>query len=150
MHYFIVINIMFFERYLALNNTIFFCSTTLHCLLPYKELGDHVNVQFKKGVLTLCVMALSMNKDHYGYELVKNISEKFLIAEGTIYPLLRRLTKEGYFSTYLVESQEGPPRKYYKLTEQGRSYVLELIDDWKVFSNGVDLIIEEGIKGDEN
>lgn len=109
-----------------------------------------MNVQFKKGVLTLCVMALSMNKDHYGYELVKNISEKFLIAEGTIYPLLRRLTKEGYFSTYLVESQEGPPRKYYKLTEQGRSYVLELIDDWKVFSNGVDLIIEEGIKGDEN
>ncbi len=122
----------------------------MHYLLPYKESGDHVNVQFKKGVLTLCVMALSMNKDHYGYELVKNISAKFLIAEGTIYPLLRRLTKEGYFSTYLVESQEGPPRKYYKLTELGRKHVLELIDDWETFSNGVNQIIEEGMKGDAN
>ncbi|MDM5227277.1 PadR family transcriptional regulator [Cytobacillus sp. NJ13] len=109
-----------------------------------------MNVQYKKGVLTLCVMALSMNKDHYGYELVKNISEKFLIAEGTIYPLLRRLTKEGYFSTYLVESQEGPPRKYYKLTELGRNHVLELIDDWKNFSKSVDLIIGEGIKNEAN
>lgn len=95
-------------------------------------------------------MALSMNKDHYGYELVKNISAKFLIAEGTIYPLLRRLTKEGYFSTYLVESQEGPPRKYYRLTELGRNHVLELVDDWESFSNGVNLIIEEGMKGDAN
>jgi PadR family transcriptional regulator PadR len=54
-----------------------------------------MNVQFKKGVLTLCVIVLTLKQDRYGYELVHNISEKFLIAEGTIYPLLRRLTKEG-------------------------------------------------------
>ncbi|WP_243292473.1 PadR family transcriptional regulator [Bacillus sp. FJAT-47783] len=108
-----------------------------------------MNVQFKKGVLTLCVLVLSKKKDHYGYELVKSISEKFSIAEGTIYPLLRRLTKEGYFSTYLVESQEGPPRKYYKLTEAGCAYMQELVDEWKAFSTGVNEIIEEGMKHDK-
>ncbi len=45
----------------------------------------------------------------------------FLISEGSVYPLLRRLTKEGYFQTYLKESTEGPPRKYYQLTEQGET-----------------------------
>lgn len=88
-----------------------------------------MNVQFKKGVLELCVLVLATNTDRYGYELVSAISQKFKIAEGTIYPLLRRLTKEGYFSTYPVESREGPPRKYYCLTEQGKSYAQELIQE---------------------
>ncbi|TCS93086.1 PadR family transcriptional regulator [Hazenella coriacea] len=104
-----------------------------------------MNVQFKKGVLTLCVMVLTKNKDRYGYELVDRISEKFLIAEGTIYPLLRRLTKEGYFTTYLVESTGGPPRKYYQLTELGQKYLMELIEEWKMFSVAVDQLIKEGL-----
>ncbi|MFB5189472.1 PadR family transcriptional regulator [Alicyclobacillus fastidiosus] len=105
-----------------------------------------MNVQFKKGVLELCVLVLATNTDRYGYELVSAISEKFEIAEGTIYPLLRRLTKEGYFSTYLVESREGPPRKYYRLTEQGKSYSEELVQEWKEFEQSVNRIIEEGTK----
>jgi PadR family transcriptional regulator PadR len=109
-----------------------------------------MNVQFKKGVLTLCVIVLTLKQDRYGYELVHNISEKFLIAEGTIYPLLRRLTKEGYFTTYLVESQEGPPRKYYQLTDTGRIYGKELVQEWHVFSEGVNQLIEDGISDDKN
>ena len=66
-----------------------------------------MNVQFKKGVLELCVLALTAKKDCYGYELVEEISKRFEISEGSIYPLLRRLTKEGLFSTYLMESTEG-------------------------------------------
>lgn len=108
-----------------------------------------MNVQFKKGVLTLCVLVLTLKKDRYGYELVDKISEKFLIAEGTIYPLLRRLTKEGYFTTYLVESQEGPPRKYYQLTEVGKKYVMDLVGEWKTFATGVNQLIEEGLIDDE-
>ncbi|MFC7442664.1 PadR family transcriptional regulator [Laceyella putida] len=104
-----------------------------------------MNAQFKKGVLTLCVLVLAKNKDRYGYELVQSISEKFLIAEGTIYPLLRRLTKEGYFSTYLLESTEGPPRKYYRLTDKGAAYLDELIKDWRIFAGGVNWIIAEGL-----
>jgi PadR family transcriptional regulator PadR len=104
-----------------------------------------LNVQFKKGVLTLCVLVLTLKKDRYGYELVHTISEKFLIAEGTIYPLLRRLTKEGYFTTYLAESTEGPPRKYYQLTDAGKAYATELLHEWEEFSTGVDQLIKEGM-----
>ena len=75
-----------------------------------------MNPQFKKGVLELCVLATVRDKDRYGYELVENISQHIEISEGTIYPLLRRLTKDGYFETYLKESAEGPPRKYYSLS----------------------------------
>lgn len=109
-----------------------------------------MNVQFKKGVLELCVLVLTANKDRYGYELVQSISEKFLIAEGTVYPLLRRLTHEGYFSTYLLESTEGPPRKYYRLTLKGLDYMRELVEEWRKFSEGVDQIVLEGLMNDQN
>lgn len=108
-----------------------------------------MNVQFKKGVLTLCVLVLTVKKDRYGYELVQKISEKFQIAEGSIYPLLRRLTKEEYFTTYLKESQEGPPRKYYKLAEKGKNHVQELAHEWSIFSDGVNLLIKEGMLDEE-
>ncbi len=96
------------------------------------------------------MLVLTARKDKYGYELVQNISEKFLIAEGTVYPLLRRLTQEGYFITYLMESQEGPPRKYYQLTEKGREYMNDLVLEWKLFTSGVDQMIQEGLGYDES
>jgi len=108
-----------------------------------------LNVQFKKGVLELCVLVLTSSKDRYGYELVHTISDKFAMAEGTVYPLLRRLTKDGYFTTYLKESTEGPPRKYYHLTDAGQRRMQQLIDDWTEFASGVTQIIEEGMTGDE-
>ncbi|MBO8157333.1 MAG: PadR family transcriptional regulator [Bacillaceae bacterium] len=102
-----------------------------------------MNVQFKKGILELCVLALTSNKDRYGYELVQSISKKIDISEGTVYPLLRRLTKDGFFSTYLAESREGPPRKYYKITPKGREYLHELLREWEMFSTGVNQLIKE-------
>ncbi|WP_413377672.1 PadR family transcriptional regulator [Alkalihalobacillus sp. 1P02AB] len=101
-----------------------------------------MNIQFKKGVLELCVLVLTAQKDRYGYELVEEISKQIEISEGTIYPLLRRLTKDGYFSTYLRESKEGPPRKYYCLTESGRFYKNELVEEWSHFSKGVQSMID--------
>ncbi|MFD0872142.1 PadR family transcriptional regulator [Paenibacillus residui] len=108
-----------------------------------------MNVQFKKGVLELCVLVLTAKKDRYGYELVNRITEKFQIAEGTVYPLLRRLTQEGYFTTYLQESQEGPPRKYYKLSKQGWMMMTELVVEWRQFTTAVDEIIREALGDDE-
>lgn len=105
-----------------------------------------VNVQFKKGVLELCVLVLLDKQDRYGYELVQKISDQIAISEGSVYPLLRRLTKEGYFSTYLKESSEGPSRKYYALTEEGRAYLHQLLAEWKQFTDGVNQLIEEGVK----
>lgn len=103
-----------------------------------------MNIQFKKGVLELCVLALLKQRDFYGYELVHRISDNIDIAEGTIYPLLRRLTQEGYFVTYLQESAEGPPRKYYQLTDKGREYAKQLEEEWLLFVKGVERIVKGG------
>ncbi|NLK87330.1 MAG: PadR family transcriptional regulator [Clostridiaceae bacterium] len=102
-----------------------------------------MNIQLKKGVLELCVLSMLTNKDCYGYELVNEISKNIMIAEGTIYPLLKRLRDEGYLTTYLEESREGPPRKYYKLTKLGISTKDELIKEWRMLVKGVNNIIEK-------
>lgn len=101
-----------------------------------------MNIQFKKGVLELCVLSMLTRKNCYGYELVNEISKNISIAEGTIYPLLKRLKDEGYFTTYLEESQEGPPRKYYMLTELGRKTMDELKGEWYTFVEGVNRIVK--------
>ncbi|EOQ09086.1 PadR family transcriptional regulator [Bacillus cereus] len=108
-----------------------------------------MNVQFKKGVLELCVLVLLDKQDRYGYELVRSISNQIEISEGSVYPLLRRLTKEEYFTTYLQESSEGPSRKYYKLTDKGRKYLSQLLEEWNEFSQGVNQLIKEGVSSDE-
>ncbi|MFS0574556.1 PadR family transcriptional regulator [Sporosarcina sp. 179-K 3D1 HS] len=107
-----------------------------------------MNVQFKKGVLNLCVLVLLDKEDRYGYELVQKISDQISISEGSVYPLLRRLTKDGYFTTYLQESSEGPPRKYYKLTETGRAYLQEQLEEWRSFTAGVNNLIKESVRND--
>ncbi|MFD2116557.1 PadR family transcriptional regulator [Paenibacillus yanchengensis] len=104
-----------------------------------------MNVQFKKGVLNLCVLVLLEQKDRYGYELVEKISDQIAISEGAVYPLLRRLLKDGYFTSYLKESTEGPPRKYYRLTEAGREYLHEQLIEWQQFTTGVNALIQEGM-----
>ncbi|MFD2210422.1 PadR family transcriptional regulator [Virgibacillus halophilus] len=107
-----------------------------------------MNVQFKKGILEICVLVLLDKKDRYGYELVQKISENVEISEGSIYPLLRRLTKEGFFTTYLQESTGGPSRKYYKLTDTGRKHLRDQMQEWKEFSSAVNQLIEDGEKGE--
>jgi len=102
-----------------------------------------VNIQIKKGVIEVCVFAILLKKDCYGYELAETISSHIEISEGTIYPLLRRLTKEGYFTTYLRESSEGPPRKYYKITGKGIEYKKSLLKDWNDLTKGVNELIAE-------
>jgi PadR family transcriptional regulator PadR len=101
-----------------------------------------MNTQFHKGVVEMCVLALVAKEDHYGYELVSAISTRIPISEGTIYPILRRLTQEGYFETYLVESNEGPPRKYYRMTKSGRTFTTALINQWTEFTDSVDAVIQ--------
>ena len=107
-----------------------------------------MNIQFKKGVLELCVLSLLNRGDCYGYELANQISQNIKISEGTVYPLLRRLSNEGYLTTYLQESQEGPPRTYYKLTELGKRTKGQLVEEWHTFVCGVKSILKEEA-GDE-
>lgn len=102
-----------------------------------------MNVQLKKGILELCVLSVVARKDCYGYELVSEISKNIEISDGTIYPILRRLTQVGFFTTYLQESQEGPPRKYYKITELGMKTKEVLEKEWFMFMDSVNRVIKE-------
>jgi len=102
-----------------------------------------MNIQLKKGVLELCVLSMLSERDCYGYELVSEISKNIAISDGTIYPILRRLNNEGYFESYLQESQEGPPRKYYKLTQLGINTKEQLLTEWSDFVKGVNNIVKE-------
>ncbi|MBL7573632.1 PadR family transcriptional regulator [Staphylococcus saccharolyticus] len=102
-----------------------------------------MNTQFKKGALELIVLLIIRKDDQYGYSLVQDISRYMTIAEGTVYPLLRRLVKSGELSTYYQSSTEGPSRKYYQLTEQGYERLEQLKEDWVVFSQAVNQFIKE-------
>ena len=107
-----------------------------------KEVAD-LNTQFKKGVLELVALISLAKNDMYGYEIVSEVSKIIEVNEGTIYPLLKRLTNEKYFETYLRESSEGPPRKYYHLTKSGTLYKDELKEEWLNFNESVTKFIME-------
>jgi len=100
-----------------------------------------VNAQFKKGALELCVLSQLKHADRYGYQLTDAVSKEMAIAPGTLYLVLKRLKEEAQVETYLVESDEGPARKYYHLTEAGRAHQAELEQEWKAFVAAVDRLI---------
>ncbi len=83
---------------------------------------DNWTVQVRKGLLDLCILSALSERERYGYELVKALSgiPGLGVTEGTLYPLLSRLRVQGLVSTRLEESTEGPARKYYSLTRDGR------------------------------
>jgi len=102
-----------------------------------------MSIQLKKGALQLCVLYLLSKADMYGFELVGAISAHVKISEGTIYPLLKRIKDEGYVTTYLQESQEGPPRKYYQITNLGRTTLYSLQEEWQTIVSGINKLLEE-------
>ncbi len=96
-----------------------------------------MNSQFKRGIIEMCVLKIISRKDMYGFELIENISQEIEVNENTIYPILRRLTKQGLFDTYTESMSIGAPRKYYKLTEHGSQKLNEYEDEWKTFLDSV-------------
>lgn len=108
-----------------------------------------MNPQFKKGVLELIVLESVRKKDMYGYELVEEVSKVIDVNEGTIYPLLKRLTNEHYFETYLRESTEGPPRKYYHLTAAGILYRDSLEAEWLQLKDRVSAFLQKQRGGED-
>lgn len=102
-----------------------------------------MDTQYKKGILPMCVLSVLKKEDSYGYKLSSVISKEIDVSEGTIYPLLKRMRKDDLVSTYLKESDSGPPRKYYKITDEGLSRYEALVEEWKEFSNKVFNLIKE-------
>jgi PadR family transcriptional regulator PadR len=89
------------------------------------------------------VLTILKKGDSYGYDVADTLSGKIQVSDGTVYPILRKLASEGLVSTYLKESQNGPPRKYYHLTEQGAVRLLEDKKEWDEFTKAVEEILED-------
>ena len=102
-----------------------------------------MNTQFKKGVLELIVLKTIQHHDLYGYQLVTKISTIVDVNEGTIYPLLKRLSNDHLLESYLKESTEGPPRKYYHITSRGIQKLDALEKEWFEFSSQVNEFLKE-------
>jgi PadR family transcriptional regulator, regulatory protein PadR len=95
--------------------------------------------QARRGVLEMCVLALIERRPRYGYELVTGLGrwESLATTDGTLYPLLRRLQKEGYIAGKWQESASGPPRKYYRLTPKGETLLGRVGDEWEKLAQAV-------------
>ncbi len=102
--------------------------------------------QMRKGAVEYCVLALLADRKRYGYELVQSLSsvEGMLVTEGTVYPILSRLKREGLVATEWRESSAGPPRKYYHLTPAGEAALADFRAQWRLFAAAVETFLERG------
>ena len=102
--------------------------------------------QLRRGALEYCVIPLLRESPRYGFDIVRELSEAdgLLTSEGTIYPLLSRLRKEGLVTTTWQESDTGPPRRYYALTSDGRTALDRFVEDWRRFRDSVDRVLGLG------
>lgn len=100
--------------------------------------------QMRRGTLQYCVLALLDEEERYGFDLVAALAEVdgMVTSEGTIYPLLSRLRREGFVETSWRESTSGPPRRYYRLTADGRSALAGFTVEWSRFRDAVDRFLE--------
>ena len=99
---------------------------------------DNAKAQMRKGILEYCILSILAKKDFYTSDIIHALKENDLIVvEGTLYPLLTRQKNAGLLNYRWEESTQGPPRKYYSLTEIGRSYLKELDDSWNTLINSV-------------
>ena len=95
--------------------------------------------QLRKGILEFCVLNVLEDEPLYGYDIVRQLRtlDVLIISEGTIYPVLSRLRKEGLLKTFLKESREGPARKYYQLTDSGKDMLTRMRGVWNSMTDGV-------------
>lgn len=104
--------------------------------------GDVMHIQIPTVLLDGTVLAALSKEDMYGYALTKIVQESLSVSESTLYPVLRRLKKEGYLETY-DEPFEGRNRRYYSLTPIGSRHLEEIIDEWIIFRDSLDRLLEE-------
>jgi PadR family transcriptional regulator PadR len=104
---------------------------------------DPLQVQLRKGVLEMCVLALLAREDGYAYDIASRLAQEIGMGEGTIYPLMRRMQTDGLVKTYLKESSSGPPRKYYQLTKSGHAALAAQTSEWSDFVAAVAKVLEQ-------
>ena len=101
------------------------------------------HTQLLKGVLDVCLLAVISERPAYGYEMTKRLAERGLsaVGEGSIYPVLGRLERDGLVDTFREPGNGGPPRKYYRLTENGRRSLRRWSDEWRSARSAVDRVL---------
>jgi PadR family transcriptional regulator, regulatory protein PadR len=109
--------------------------------------GDRLLAQMRRGTLQYCVLALLRDEERYGCDLVRAL-DGMATSEGTIYPLLSRLRRDGLVSTTWEESPSGPPRRYYRLTSEGDKALEEFAEEWQRFRDAVDRFVGRGTGSD--
>ncbi|MBU1141452.1 MAG: PadR family transcriptional regulator [Firmicutes bacterium] len=96
-----------------------------------------MNTQFKKGILEMCILSIIRARDMYGFEVIEKLASDIDVNENTVYPILRRLTGQGLFETYIEQTNIGAPRKYYQITDLGKEKLDEYEKEWTSFLKGV-------------
>ena len=102
---------------------------------------ENTKAQMRKGILEYCILSVLSRNSCYASDIIKELKEaQVIVVEGTLYPLLTRQKNAGLLSYRWEESQQGPPRKYYELTLQGREYLADLNKSWEELVESVNLI----------
>jgi PadR family transcriptional regulator, regulatory protein PadR len=109
-----------------------------------EERSSGLIARLRRGVLEYCVMAFLQGEERYAFDLVRDLAQTdgLVVSEGTIYPMLARMRRDGAVETTWRESPSGPPRRYYRLSPGGRKALEEFKREWSTFRMAVDRVIE--------
>jgi|TARA_B110000503_G_C7166499_1_gene422128 PadR family transcriptional regulator, regulatory protein PadR len=99
---------------------------------------NNFKIQIRKGLLEFCILQIISRNEVYTSDIIEELkNSKIIVVEGTVYPLLNRLKISGYIKHEWKESTQGPPRKYYSITETGINYIKDLIISWNEINSSV-------------
>ena len=110
--------------------------------------GEYMRLDMRKGSTTILILSLLAERPMYGYQIAKDLATRsggvFEFKEGTLYPALHRMEKDGLLTGYWEIVEEGPSRKYYTITERGRDVLARKLHDWKDFARALLQVLEGG------
>lgn len=124
---------------LAYNNI----KANMYCTIDEVRRDNLKQTQLLKGVLEGCVLLIVLENQVYGYEMIQLLKKHGFkeIVAGTVYPLLQKLEKQGYLSSTIKPSPEGPDRRYYCITPEGKAHCRDFIEQWEDLASKVDNLI---------
>ena len=104
---------------------------------------SNIKSQMRKGLLEYCILSIINRDEAYASDILETLKDaQLVVVEGTVYPLLTSMKNEGLLSYRWQESTEGPPRKYYALTDEGRNLLSQLNEEWQSICQAINLITQ--------
>jgi len=138
--------VLYFFYIFALPTSNYIFGTTIIKHYPGNMKQENTKAQMRKGVLEYCILLILDSKPLYASDIINTLREaKMIVVEGTLYPLLTRLKNIGLLSYQWEESTQGPPRKYYELSDLGRKFLAELEVSWTELVDAVQKIKDNNV-----